>query len=133
MMNITKSIKLLLFAAMLITSALESTFVVAGNSTSASDLKNLIDKYGEKEAIGRITSDPFLYSKLITNVEHASLEWIQIACRLRLYADAGFASELESALSLALSKRPELVLDRLDEQYIQGVCSAPFLIDYPDM
>jgi hypothetical protein len=26
-----------------------------------------------------------------------------------------------------------LVLDKLDEQYVQGVCSAPFLIDYPDM
>jgi hypothetical protein len=83
--------------------------------------------------IGRIISDASLYSRLIMKVEQASPKWIQIASRLRFHADAGFASELESALSLALSKRPDLVLTELNEQYVEGVCSAPFLIDYPDL
>lgn len=133
MISITKSIRFLLFAVVLITSSLESTFAEAGNAMSASDLNNVINEYGEKSAIGRVISDTALYSKLIRMVEQASPEWVQIACRLRLHADAGFASELESALSLALSKRPDLVLDKLDEQYVQGVCSGPFFIDYPDM
>jgi hypothetical protein len=105
MSNITRLSRLVLFIVLIFSSSHESTIAADGKSMSASDF---------------------------TKVEQASPKWIQIACRLRFHADAGFASELESALSLALSKRPDLVLAELNEQYVEGVCSAPFLIDYPD-
>jgi len=40
---------------------------------------------------------------------------------------------MESAISVALSKKPRIVLKSLGENSeIESICSAPFLIDYPD-
>jgi hypothetical protein len=105
---------------------------VNGTNITARELINEIKQNGEVVVLRKIISNDSLYATLIEQVEHASPEWIEIAVRLISHADAGFASELDSALSLALSKRPARVLTGLDEQYIKAVCSAPFLIDYPD-
>jgi len=54
----------------------------------------------------------------------------EIATRFISASEAGITSELASSLSIALSKRQDLVLSRLDERYVCAVCSAPFVIDF---
>lgn len=92
-----------------------------------------LDKNGEIAFISKLYADADLFRSVILNIENASADWISIAVRLFHHCRESFCSEMESAISVALSKKPRIVLESLSENSeIESICSAPFLIDYPD-
>jgi hypothetical protein len=124
-----------LLALVIVTINIISGLCIAKDSQfNAINVIKELDRNGERAFISQLYVDADLFRSLILNIENASADWISIAVRLIHHCRESFCSEMESANLVALSKKPRSILSSLhEESESESICSAPFLIDYPEI
>jgi hypothetical protein len=105
---------------------------LAAAGITASDVSARIHRDGGKKVLADLWDQQAEFEVVLSGIESADREWLDVARLLKPFSDAGSAEEIDMAVARALPKDPERVLLLIghDGFELDFVCTSPF--DEPD-
>lgn len=101
---------------------------LAQQPLNAETILQRIGKQGSKEVASDFTHEQ--WDAVLNNIEVGDEAWLELAVKLHMGADAGYAEMLTFSVGRALAKSPHNVLSiAVPEFSIEGICGYPDMTD----
>ena len=101
---------------------------LAADSITASDMIARINRDGGKQVLADLWEHEPEFDAVISGIESANRDWLQVAALLKPFSDAGSSEQIDMAVGRALPKDPQRVLHLIGHNGFQldFVCTSPF-------